>query len=86
MRSGGRTPACANDSAAQTHALASKVPACSGINRAVISANSNVGSALADQPASCHTYQSKCSSSGSGSGSGSTGDGGSGPPDGGVGQ
>jgi hypothetical protein len=74
--------ACANDDWAQTHALASKVPACSGISRAVISsANSNGGLALA-LPASCRTYQSKCSSSGGGS----TGDGGSGPPDGGFGQ
>jgi hypothetical protein len=32
----GELTACANDVAAQTHLLASKVPACSGINRADI--------------------------------------------------
>jgi hypothetical protein len=71
--------ACVNDSATQTHALASKVPACSGINRAAISANSSVGTALARQPAGCQSYDAKCSRS-------SSGDGGSGPPDGGFGQ
>jgi hypothetical protein len=75
--------ACASDSAAQTHLLASQVPACTGINRTAIkNATSSVGSALVGQPASCQAYEAKCSSSGSGS----TGDGGSGPPDGGVGN
>jgi hypothetical protein len=74
--------ACANDSAAQTHMLASQVPACSGISRAAIkNAISSVGSVLVGQPASCQAYAAKCSSSSS-----SSGDGGSGPPDGGVGN
>lgn len=76
----GELTACANDVAAQTHLLASKVPACSGINRADIGANSSVGTALAHQPASCQSYQAKCS------GSSSSGDGGSGTHDGGVGN
>jgi hypothetical protein len=75
----GELTACANDVAAQTHLLASKVPACSGITRADIGANSSVGTALAHQPTSCQSYQAKCSGS-------SSGDGGSGTHDGGVGN
>ena len=37
---------------AQTHVLASQVPACSGINRAAIDANAGVATAAAGQPAS----------------------------------
>lgn len=77
----GELTACANDVAAQTHLLASKVPACSGIKRADIGANSSVGTALAHQPTSCQSYQAKCSGSSS-----SSGDGGSGTRDGGVGN
>ena len=62
--------ACANDSAAHTHVLATEVPACDAITRAAIVKNASVGSALAEQPASCQTYQAKCSSSSSGSSGG----------------
>ena len=68
--------ACANDSAAQTHLLASQVPACSGIDRTAISANSSIGTDLLRLPASCQSYEAKCSSSSSGDGGGGFSDGG----------
>ena len=74
--------ACANDSAAQTHLLASQVPACSGIDRTAIGANSSIGTDSAHQPASCQSYEAKCSGGSSADGSaglsdgGGTGDGG----------
>jgi len=71
--------ACNNDSAAQLHALVSKLPACGGINRAAINANASVTTSQGPEPASCLSYGAKCGSSGSG-------EGGSGPPDGGTGQ
>jgi hypothetical protein len=71
--------ACDNDSAVQMHALASKLPACGGINRAAINANASVTTSQGPEPASCLSYGAKCGSS-------SSGDGGSGPPDAGMGQ
>jgi hypothetical protein len=54
--------ACINDQTAQTHALASKVPACSSVTLASVApTDGGTSTTTLTEPASCQLLQSKCS-------------------------